>query len=118
MSRVILFTDDQHFADAVANGLREHDHSVQVHHLSPVDVDDVRDFGADVFVLDTAGNGASVSVRQRLLNDRELQRVPLVVVTNDVAYARLLSAQAMLTRPLKQGALEQLVEQLATRVVV
>ena len=45
--------------------------------------------------------------------DRDLQRVPLVVVTNDVAQARLLSAQAMVTRPVSREALEEVVEQLA-----
>jgi DNA-binding response OmpR family regulator len=119
VSRVIIFTDDSSFANETERSLRQHAHFVRVQHLSSaVDVDSLHDFAADVILLDTSGNGASVTVRQRLLSDRELQRVPLVVVTNDVAYARLLSAQAMVTKPVKSDALQALVEQLATRVVI
>lgn len=118
MSRVLIFTDDRSFAHASERALREHAHAVRVSQLAPNDVESLRDFEADVIVLDTAGNGASITLRQRLLSDRALQRVPLVLLTNDVAQARMLSAQAMVTKPVKLNALEQVVEQLATRVVV
>jgi hypothetical protein len=52
------------------------------------------------------------------LRDRLLAAVPLVAVTESREEAQLLSAQAMVTKPVGAVALEQLVVRLSAQIVV
>ena len=116
MSRVLLFTDDRRFADETRDRLRDH-HAVHSASLSSFDAVDARDFGADVIFLDASGNGSAFAVRQRLLHDRALAQVPLVAVTESPQEASLLSAAAMVTKPVTPSALDDVLQRLSSRFV-
>jgi DNA-binding response OmpR family regulator len=117
VSRVLVLTDDIPFGTATEELLRGKAHKVRIWRLASFDTDLAREFGADVIVLDTPGNGAAYSLRQRLLRDRSLAAVPLVVLTADAAEAQLLSAQAMMTKPVEPTAFAKLLERLSSQVV-
>jgi DNA-binding response OmpR family regulator len=112
MSRVLLFTDDRRLAEETERSLRGHRHAVQRIGLAHFDALEARDFGADVILLDASGNGGAFAVRQRLLHDRALALVPLVALTESREEAHLLSAQAMMTKPIEPARLESLLSRL------
>ncbi len=115
MSRVLLYTDDRHLAEETERNLRSHHHAVRQVSLSDFDANGARDFGPDVILLDASGNGSALAVRQRLLHDRSLAGLPLVALTESREEALLLSAQAMMTKPIEPARLESILNRLLAR---
>ncbi len=111
MSRVLIVSDDAKFIAASVQVL--HSHTVRSWPLSIFDLTAAREFGADVILLDTLGNGGALVVRQRLLRDRILASIPLIAITENPAEAELLAAQGMISKSLSASALERMVGELA-----
>jgi DNA-binding response OmpR family regulator len=98
MSRVYLLADDPRLRQNLELELRRHRHVVHSCTMGEFFAGDLREFEADVLIMDLATDGACAPARLAMLRDPMLAEIPLVAVAATAEEARAFGAQAFLPR--------------------